>query len=229
LEVVESGNLEELGFRLRGLSITSPHKRIALAVAGATSPLAEWIGSANTLVRREGVWEAESTDPEGILVPIASRHLSERGRNAAVLGAGGAGRAAVVALREVGARVTLVNRGVERGRKVAAELGVSFLPAESWDPSRYPVVVHATPVGSQGEDELPFDPARLPTGALLIDLVYRRDEPTPLVSAARAAGATAVDGREVLFSQAMPQFQLMTGLDPDRDRARRLVGIEASS
>ncbi|MGH9464851.1 MAG: type I 3-dehydroquinate dehydratase, partial [Thermoanaerobaculia bacterium] len=71
LEVVESGALGELGFPLRGLSVTSPYKTTALALAGASSPLASYVGSANTLVARDGVWEAESTDGEGVLGPLS--------------------------------------------------------------------------------------------------------------------------------------------------------------
>ena len=115
LEVVENGLFDDLGLPLSGLSITAPFKRSALAVAGAASPLVERIGAANTLVRQEGVWEAESTDPAGIVHPLAARGVDLAGRAAAVVGAGGAGRAAAFALARAGAHVTLVNRGEERG------------------------------------------------------------------------------------------------------------------
>ena len=74
LDIVESGSLQVLGFDLRGLSVTAPHKAAALAVAGAASPLAETVGAANTLTCNEGVWEAENTDPEGIM-PTRPRRL----------------------------------------------------------------------------------------------------------------------------------------------------------
>ena len=66
LEVVESGTFDELGFELAGLSVTTPFKRVAVAVGGAVSPLAEWTGSANTLFKREGIWKADSTDGMGV-------------------------------------------------------------------------------------------------------------------------------------------------------------------
>ena len=94
--------------------MTAPDKLIAIAVAGATSPVSERIGSANTLVRRQGVWEADSTDPEGVLGPLRRREIVVRGRRAAVLGAGGAGRVAAWALSEAGAEVTLFNRSAGR-------------------------------------------------------------------------------------------------------------------
>ncbi len=227
LEVVESGALGELGFPLRGLSVTSPYKTTALALAGAASPLAGYVGSANTLVAREGVWEAESTDGEGVLGPLRRRQIALDGSQAAVLGAGAAGRAAAVALARAGAQVMLVNRDPARLERAVAELR---LPGRSWedfDPAGYDLLVHATPLGRRPGDPLPLDPARLGPEAILVDLSYLRSGPTPLVEAVRAAGRRAVDGREVLLYQAVPQFELMTGRPMPIELARRLLLAEA--
>jgi 3-dehydroquinate dehydratase/shikimate dehydrogenase len=211
LEVVEGGALERLGLELRGLSVTAPHKEVALAVAGAASPLAERLGCANTLVRHDRVWEAESTDPDGVAGPIQARGLTVAGRPAAVIGAGGAGRAAAFALARSGAKVALVNRTPERGIRAAHRLGVAFLALEVFDPGSFDLVVNATPLGGAGDGRLAFDPRRLAPGSVVIDLVYRRDSTTPLVAAARDHGLDAVDGREVLLYQAAAQFEAMTG------------------
>ncbi len=211
LDVVESGSLDVLGFSLRGLSVTAPFKEIALAVSGANSPLAERIGSANTLTNRAGVWEAESTDPEGVLEPLRELEVALAGGPAAVVGAGGAGRAAVFALARSGARVTLVNRSAERGRRVALELGVAFQPLREFDPGAFEVVVNATPLGRGDEGDLPFDPRRLAATAVVVDLAYMPGTTTRLVREVRAAGARAIDGREVLLAQAIPQSLTMTG------------------
>ena len=117
LELVEAGTLGGLGLELRGLTVTSPHKEIALAVAAAASPLAERLGSANTLVRHEDAWEAESTDPDGVIGPLQARGLAIAGRRVAVIGAGGAGRAAAFAL--------------ERGVRAARRVGVAFVALRS--------------------------------------------------------------------------------------------------
>lgn len=223
LEVVEEGGFVEAGCSLRGLSVTAPYKRIAVAVAGATSPLVERIASANTLTRREGVWEADSTDPEGVLGPLRRRQIVVRGRRAAVLGAGGAGRAAAFALDEAGAEVTLFNRDPERGARSARELG---LPCASWDdldPASFGVVVHATPLGREDSDPLPCEPSALPQDGVGVDLVYRRDGATPWVQALREAGRIAIDGREVLLHQALPQFMAMTGREMPSDLVAELL------
>lgn len=226
LEVVESGAFDELGLELRGLSVTTPYKRIASAVGGACSPLVEWLGSANTLSCRDGVWEAESTDGEGVRTPLTAREVDVKDEPAVVLGAGGAGRAAVVALRDMGAQVTLVNRGVDTGQRAAKELRVPFRSLEGFDPRESRVLVNATPLGRNREDTLPVDPERLARDAVVVDLVYHPDRPTRFVEEIRASGRQAIEGREVLVAQAIPQFRLMTGHEMSWDEARRVVGLE---
>lgn len=226
LDVVESGSLQVLGFDLRGLSITAPHKRAALAVSGAASPLAETVGAANTLICTEGVWEAENTDPEGIMGALARRELVVEGLSVAVLGAGGAGRAAVFALSRAGARVRLFNRGVERGQRMADQLRVPFTPLEELDPSRFDLLVHATALGRADDDELPFDPGSVRADSLVVDLVYRASGPTRLVEQVRAHGGRAIDGREVLLYQAVSQFRLMTGAELPLAEGLEILGLE---
>jgi len=227
LEVVESGTFGELGFELEGLSVTSPFKRVAVAVGGAVSPLAEWTGSANTLFKQEGVWQADSTDGIGVTEPIRRQGVRLEGRSVAIVGAGGAGRAAAAALRAEGASVTMVNRGSERGRKAAADLRLPFVALDELDPGPFDCLVNATPLGRQDDDELPFEPDRLNPVAIVVDLVYRRTGPTRLVRATRASGRIAIDGREVLLYQAIPQFRLMTGQEMPEAESRELLGLEA--
>jgi 3-dehydroquinate dehydratase/shikimate dehydrogenase len=226
LDIVESGSLQVLGFDLRGLSVTAPHKGAALAVAGAASPLAETVGAANTLTWNQGVWEAENTDPEGTMGALASRRMTVEGLSAAVLGAGGAGRAAVFSLSHAGARVVLFNRGVERGRRMAARLKVPFTPLAELDPSRFDLLIHATALGRNEEDELPFDPRFLHRDTVVVDLVYKESEPTRLVREVRAQGVRAIDGRELLLHQAVSQFRLMTGEELPLEEGREILGLE---
>ncbi len=224
LEVVESGALETLGLPLGGLSVTAPHKEAALGIAGAESPLAARIGAANTLVCRDGVWEAEATDPEGVLVPLGERGVDVAGRAAAVVGCGGAGRSAAIGLAAAGARVTLFNRGIERGLKAAAALGLPFRPLSELDPEEYDLLVHATPRGRGPGEAPPIDVERVRPGAVVLDMAYG-EAPTPLLVAATARGALAIDGREVLLGQALAQFRMMTGREMPREVARQALGL----
>jgi 3-dehydroquinate dehydratase / shikimate dehydrogenase len=227
LEVVESGMLETLGFPLRGLSVTTPFKEAALAVAGAESPLAGLIGAANTLVRNQDVWEAEATDPDGVVLPLRDRGIVLDGIEAAVIGAGGAGRSAAEGLKKAGAQVTIFNRDPERGRAAGERLKIPFAPLAELDPGQFGLLVNATSLGREAGDPLAFDVDRLRPGATVIDLVYQLDRPTRLLDEAAARGAVAIDGREVLIDQARGQFRLMTGRDLPLDLARRATGLEA--
>jgi 3-dehydroquinate dehydratase/shikimate dehydrogenase len=220
LEVVESGVLEEIGLPIRGLSVTAPFKETALAVAGAESPRAGLIGAANTLVWNQGVWEAEATDPDGVVLPLRERGIAIEGRRAAVVGTGGAGRSAAAGLATAGAEVTLFNRGAERGLEAASLLGLPFVPLAELDPSGFDVLVNATSLGRVAGEALPFAVDPLRPGAVVIDMVYG-EEPTALLRAAAARGAVTVDGREVLVSQAAGQFRMMTGRDLPMAVARR--------
>lgn len=228
LEVVENGMLEALGFPLRGLSVTTPFKEAALAVAGAESPLAGLIGAANTLVWNQDVWEAEATDPDGVVLPLRDRGIDLDGLEAAVVGAGGAGRSAAEGLKKAGARVTIFNRDPERGQAAGDRLKIPYLPLGELDPGQFGLLVNATSLGRDAADPLPFDVARLRPGAVVIDLVYLLDRPTRLLDAAAARGAMAIDGREVLIDQARGQFRLMTGRDLPLDLARRATGLETA-
>ncbi|HVS16198.1 MAG TPA: type I 3-dehydroquinate dehydratase [Thermoanaerobaculia bacterium] len=225
LEVVEDDRFERWGMPLVGLSVTSPFKETALAVAGASSPRAQAIGGANTMVRRRGVWEAESTDPEGVLEPLRRRGVELAGARAAVVGCGGAGRAAAVGLDRARARVTLFNRSENRGRRAAQELDLELGSLAAFDPSEFDVVVHATSLGHHPSDPLPFDPTALRPQAILVDMVYDHHE-TPLVTVARAAGRATVGGREVLLCQAIGQFRAMTGEELPWDLAVDALGLD---
>ena len=226
LDIVESGSLEVLGFNLRGLSITAPHKRIAAAVAGAMSPRTEHIGSANTLVRAGRVWEADTTDSAGIIKPLLSRDVSIKDRVVAVVGAGGAGRAAAFALMMAGASVTLVNRGVERGERVARELELPFEPLGDFVPGAFDLLVNATSLGRTLNDVLPFDLKEVSPACIIVDLVYLKNQPTDLVSRAQGQGLLAIDGREVLLEQALPQFLAMTGRKMPRKSIESILGLD---
>lgn len=225
LEVVESEALAALGFPLRGLSVTAPYKRVALAVAGASSPLAERIGAANTLVQTGGVWEAEATDPAGVVRPLLAREIELQDQPAVVVGSGGAGRCAAAGLSQAGAKVTLTNRTGERGRRAAYDLGVPFQALEDLDPGIFKVAVNATPLGRDDSEPLPIDVSRLPGDGAVVDMVYRR-EPTPLVRAALERGMKAVDGREVLLFQAVRQFRMMTGHELPADIGREVLDLD---
>jgi 3-dehydroquinate dehydratase/shikimate dehydrogenase len=207
-KMVEDETLASLGVPIHGLTIVSPHKEAALAVAGKSSATVSQAASTNIFVRKSGIWEADTTDPESV-AGIPLRSGAARSFKAAVVGCGGAGRAVAAALRELGADVTLVNRGRERGDRAVKLLGLPFVLLSDFAPTGYSLLVNATPVGREN-DVLPFSMDSLNRDTVVVDLAYGQ-HPTPLVSETLARGGTVVDGHDVLLTQVRKQFRMMVG------------------
>jgi 3-dehydroquinate dehydratase/shikimate dehydrogenase len=224
--VVEKDALESLGIWMKGFTVASPHKETALSEAVASSPMVQRAGSANIFVRKNGTWKADTTDPEGVIEGINGRGIRLSGKKVAVVGCGGSGRAIAAALDQIGAVVTLVNRGVERGLRAHRLLGLPFVPLSEFTVDGYSLIVNATPVGRDNGD-LPFNLKGLGQDAVVVDLVYG-SQTTPLIAAAQARGRITIDGREVLYLQARRQFHLMTGQEMPTDLGLKILGMKPS-
>jgi 3-dehydroquinate dehydratase/shikimate dehydrogenase len=208
-EFVVSKRLDEFALPINGMTVASPHKEAAVPIAKTATGMVRQTEAANLLVRNNGWWSADTTDPDVVYAASRDRSVSVKQKRAAVIGCGGAGRAIAAALVASGAGVTLINRGAERGEHAAALLGLSYIPLRNFDAEGYDIVVNATPVG-RDTDEVPFELERLNDDAVVIDLVYG-SKPTPLVDTTRARRQLAIDGRDVLVTQVSRQFNLMTG------------------
>jgi shikimate dehydrogenase len=204
-----------------GASVTVPHKLEALRIAATASDAAREIGAANTLSFDDGEVRADNTDAEGLLGSLPS---SPRGRRALVLGAGGAARAVVWALAGAGARPGVWNRTAERARLLADTFGVDLIPGEP-DASAFDLIVNATSVGlgDGSMTGLPLEAGSFRPDQTVVDLVYGNAQ-TELITAARGAGATTVNGLEVLVRQGAASFRIWTGLEPPIEAMRAAAG-----
>jgi 3-dehydroquinate dehydratase/shikimate dehydrogenase len=206
---------------LRGASITTPFKVSLLPYFDEVEPLAQRVGAVNTLIVRDGRWIGANTDVEGFLAPLKGR-LELAGARAAVLGSGGAARAAAVALADRGARVTVSARRTEAARRIAALVNGDageFPPSpRSWD-----LLVNATTVGSTANPGDPLENGQ-PDGTIVYDLVYTPAD-TPLLKNARTAGCQTIGGIDMLIAQAERQFELWTGQRPPETLFRRASGL----
>jgi shikimate dehydrogenase len=217
---------EELEPRLRalaaggeyaGLNVTVPHKEVALALADEASEAAGEIGAANTLGFRDGRILAENTDAAGLVGALPS-HLP--GSRALVLGAGGAGRAAIWALVRDDAEVEVWNRTTDRAEAVCAELGGTAVTAP--EQSEYDLIINTSAAGLGGEDpfeQLPLRPDDFGPRQTVVDMVYG-ERPSALLAAAAEAGATTVEGLEVLVQQGARSLAIWTGREPDLEVMR---------
>ena len=210
--------LADLGFR--GVNVTVPHKEAALVACDQVDPQAQRIGAVNTIVFDNGRRIGSTSDGFGFLENLRQGAADWRagGGPAVVLGAGGASRAVLVALMDEGCpEIRLLNRTRSRADALAAELGgpirVSVWEARAEALADAAVLVNTTSLGMAGQAPLALDLARLPSGALVTDIVYQSLE-TTLLAAARARGNPVVDGLGMLLHQARPGFEAWYGVRP---------------
>ncbi|HEX6381534.1 MAG TPA: shikimate dehydrogenase [Acidimicrobiia bacterium] len=209
---------------LAGLNVTMPHKEdVAVACDDLTADAAA-LRSVNTVVALPGGRTlGDSTDGPGFLDALADEAIGVAGQPVLVLGAGGAARAIVLALGRAEAAVTVAARRPDAA-EAAANLapGGRALPIGAVDLSPFTVVVNATPLGMSGGDPLPVDPGSLHGDHTVVDLVYHPAD-TPLLTAARAQGAAAVNGLGMLLHQAARSFTQWTGQPAPLEAMRAAV------
>jgi shikimate dehydrogenase len=200
---------------IEGLSVTMPHKDDVAAAVDALSPSAAALGTVNCVARDGGRLVGHSTDGDGFVDSLRrDAGVDPAGMRVVVLGAGGAARSVVVALAAAGvAEVRVVNRSAGAGERAAALAGDRGALGAPVDVAEADLVVNATPLGMGTDGRLPCDPALLHAGQVVADLVYHPLR-TPLLEAAVAAGARAVDGLGMLVHQAARQLAIWTGAEP---------------
>lgn len=202
-----------------GGNVTLPNKEAAFLLADRHDAAADAIGAANTLWVADGLVHASNTDSYGFAANLDENAPGwDRRRIAVVLGAGGAARAVVHALKERGfAEIRIVNRTVVRAEELADRFGAR-VSAHRFDACRElcadaDLLVNTTSVGMSDDRGIPADPAWLPDRALVTDIVYVPLE-TPLLAAAGGRGLKTVDGLGMLLHQAVPGFQRWFGRRP---------------
>jgi len=211
---------------LSGFSVTRPYKTDILPHLQAVDEFASLSGSVNTVVLQDGTLVGSSTDGHGVVAPLKKK-MDLKGRRAVILGAGGAARAAAVALLQVGCQVTVLARRAEQAAAVAADVGclhgpLARLAAHEWD-----VLINATPVGSGSlAGRSPVPAALHRRGAVVLDMVYDPLD-TPFLRDAVAAGGQAVDGLQMLIAQAAGQFETWTGQEAPVQTMREAVLLTA--
>lgn len=227
------GGARALGFR--GLSVTMPHKAAVARAVDQRSRAVELLEGGNTVTFVSGISIAESTDGQGLLDDLVEAGFDPAGKRCAVIGAGGAARAAVLALGAAGAASVLVlNRSLVRAQRAAGLAGAAGRYADLSSSSELgdcDLVVQATPIGmpSAGASGLALS-AELGTllgaGQLALDMIYAPSV-TPFLEAAASKGASVRNGLGMLVCQAALQVERWTGLAPPRDAMRAAVGETA--
>ena len=204
----------ELNWNLRGLSVTAPHKQTVMECLDLVDPTAEKIGAVNTVVVDQERLLGYNTDAAGFIEPLLVRFGTVRDARVAIIGAGGAARAAVYALRQQNAQVTLFARDVGKALPLAQLFDISCESLAGASFSGYDFVVNATPLGSGAHiDQSPVTSEQLNGVRCVYDLIYNPRE-TRLLKEAGAVGCETLGGLEMLVAQAKLQFELWTKIKP---------------
>ncbi len=197
---------------IAGMSVTMPHKEAVLAAVDEVSETAAALNAANCLsLLPDGRVGADNTDGAGFVDALRDdAGIEPAGHSFAVLGAGGAARAVILALSKSGASdIAVINRSHERGVAAARLAGEVGRVAVVGEVSQAEVVVNATPVGLGGDRSFPCDPSLLGSGQVVVDLIYN-PATTAWMAGAVENGASAHNGLSMLIRQAAIAFSSWT-------------------
>jgi shikimate dehydrogenase len=201
---------------IAGLNVTIPFKQDVLGLVDP-DPLAARIGAVNTVDFSGDAVRGYNTDAAGVTRSFAHHDIPLAGREAVVVGAGGAGRAVAFALSDAGCSVHVANRTVKKAERLADAVGDATAGGlDTLERVRdAEVLVNATSVGMDDE-ETPVPAEYLHSGLAVLDAVYSPID-TRLLREARERGATTVDGAWMLLFQGVEAFEQWTGRDAPVD------------
>lgn len=197
-----------------GAAVSMPHTVAVSRLLDGLGPEAQAVGAVNTISHRAGALIGWNTDRPAFSLALEEAGFQPKGRSVLVLGAGGAARASVDALRPSAGKIWVSSRDLNEARAVCRDLevgsgGPTPFGSLSLVVRKVDLIVNATPVGSDGTSVL-FPIEWITPGHFVFDLVY---EPplTPLVVAARDRGARAINGLSMLLYQGLASFEIWTG------------------
>jgi 3-dehydroquinate dehydratase/shikimate dehydrogenase len=204
----------EMAWNFRGLSVTSPFKIIVMDLLAQIEPAAREIGAVNTIVVERDGLSGYNTDGAALVQPLINRVGALRDLRCAVIGAGGAGRAALWSLRRMGAVATVFARDTKKARPISEMFSSDCRPLTDSSFSEFDVVINTTPLGTRGAlaEKTVAMASQLRGARLAYDLVYNPAE-TRFLREAREAGCETLGGAAMLVFQAAQQFKLWTGRD----------------
>lgn len=219
--------VEGLRVLSKGFNVTIPHKSAIMEHLDWAEGAARAIGAVNTVKVEGEKLMGYNTDWQAVYELLEPYRVEGR---PVILGAGGAARAVVYALKELGfTDIIIVNRGIERAKRLQedfSKLGVKLeirpLSADSFPP-RLDLFVNATPLGMYEDSSILEELLPRLSNAIVVDLAYS-PEGTCLERA--SPGRIFISGLEILVEQAARAFEIWTDLKAPRDEMRRAVGIE---
>ena len=214
--------IRSLGFG--GVSVTIPHKVSVMDHLDEIDAMAAKIGAVNTVVNRNGRLIGFNSDYLGA-VRAVSEVTALRDTSVAVIGAGGAARAAGFGVMSEGARLAIVNRSMDRGKALAADLGADFIPLSEFDGTETDILINTTPVGmTPRELEIPVKREALRPSMVVTDIVYNPMQ-TRLLQEAQQMGCVTINGIAMFVYQGAFQFELWTETPAPVEEMKKAVSM----
>jgi len=216
--------------RIKGVSVTIPHKQAVMPFLDGLTERARNVGAVNTLFWQDGKLWGDNTDVAGIVVPLSPycSALTAPTASALVLGAGGAARAACAALRELGVpEIAVTGRTLAKAQALAKDFGLGVVAWDERASRPWSLLVNTTPLGMLGEHQgqSPWPMDGFAQVGLVFDLVYNPVR-TVLLCDAKAAGVEVLSGLQMFLQQGLAQFKIWTGVDLDEKGARQLLMMD---
>jgi shikimate dehydrogenase len=207
---------------LDGVSVTLPLKGAIMAFLDEVDDDASAIGAVNTVTNKQGWLEGSNTDWQGLTAAM-QKHFPLEGRTVAVLGAGGAARAAVHAILRAGGAPIVFNRSRDRADSLARWFSCETQPLAKLGATDADILINATPVGMHPHTgDSAVDARLLSRFEWVVETIYNPIE-TRLLREARAAGCSVVTGLAMFVRQGAEQIRTWTGLDPPVELMTRVV------
>lgn len=199
---------------IKGLSVTLPFKSRVIPLLDDVDNQAKTIGAVNTIVNDNGRLKGYNTDTIGILKSLEEEVIDLSNRKCLLIGAGGAARAIGFTLKERGIELTIANRSIGSGEKLAESLGSPFVPLKDIEKIKADLIVQATPVGMYPHtDQCLIPETLLKEGPVVMDIIYNPIE-TKVLKLARDYGCKRVSGLSMFIHQGGEQLRLWTGFEP---------------
>jgi 3-dehydroquinate dehydratase/shikimate dehydrogenase len=192
-------------FGILGLSVTHPYKEKVMAYLSEQTPEVKKLRSCNTLLWKEKAWHGINTDVVGFEGLLIKHGIQLEKKYVAIIGAGGAARAAAFVISQSSAKLIFLNRTHEKAMELANEFNGTAVPLSQIAAVEYDILIQTTPVGMRHE-ECPINADLLRPSTTVIDVLYEPAE-TVLLRRAKALGCRAINGEDWFELQAEAQFQ----------------------
>jgi shikimate dehydrogenase len=227
------------GLGIHGLNVTMPHKSTVIGYLDEVDSTVKFLGSANTVLNKDGVLSGFNTDGVGALKALRENGVALSEKKVLLLGAGGAAKAIAFSLAEEVGELAILNRAAEKAKKLAEALGRIFnkkivggalsSDAIAKNLQDSDVLINATSVGMHPEDNQSIVASQwLRSDLTVMDIVYNPVE-TKLARDAKAAGAKVISGVEMLIYQGAASFEIWTKRSAPVEVMRRAALNKLSS